>query len=159
LSWTQTQREYGDQLWDAAVLGGLGAIGWWGSEQLIKLGTTKYGAMGYALAAYAGVQAVGLSAGYLIGGKQGVDDWMRASNTMFRNRTIVDKVPLIGEFMTIIPNPLGVAEVLWEAGKDIGEEYPIDWSIFNLWQDVNQDMPGVAPRRSRYRSVAEMSEI
>ncbi len=69
------------------------------------------------------VQATGLGVSYALERTFGLDKWMEASNTMFRNRTPLENIPVIGGFTEIMPNPLGIVEVLWDSGKMIGEEF------------------------------------
>ncbi len=72
------------------------------------------------------VQATGLGISYALERTFGLDKWMEASNTMFRNRTPLSEIPVIGGFTEIFPNPLGIAEVLWDSGKMIGEEFTFE---------------------------------
>lgn len=98
---TRVQREYVEDVWDVAVVGTMNPM------DSFMVGTyVKY---------YAATQAAGLVASYLVDGSEGVDAWMQASNTVFRNRTFLADIPLIGEYVSILPNPVGVAEVITEA--------------------------------------------
>ena len=105
------------------VLGFIGAIGaTLGTNAFFRsLSTTKMTVAGYAVGSYLAVQTAGISASYMINKKEGVADWMEASHMIYGNRTIADKIPVVGSAMTIIPNPLGVIETLWKSGVMIGE--------------------------------------
>ncbi len=86
-----------------------------------KFSTTKATLAGWVLGAYVGTQAFGVSLSYIVDEEEGIDNWMAASHTMFRNRTVLDNVPVVGSALTIVPNPVGIIEVLWQAGVKIGE--------------------------------------
>ncbi len=88
---------------------------------LRRYAVTKVTLAGWVLGAYVATQAVGYVSAGAIDGKRGIDNWYSASHTMFRNRTILDKVPVVGSALTVIPNPLGIVEVLWDAGVKLGE--------------------------------------
>ncbi len=114
--WVDDQKEV------AFFTGGLLAT--FGTNVLFKhFNTTKLTFAGSILGAYVGTQAVGYVASGAIDGRRGIDNWMTASHTMFRNRTVLDDVPVVGTALTIIPNPIGIIEVLFRSGMLIGEEF------------------------------------
>jgi len=82
--------------------------------------TTTVSAFTHLLAARVGVELFGSIASMHIDDKRGLDNWFKASDTMFRNRTFLGEVPVLGSALTLVPNPIGVGEVLWESGKKIG---------------------------------------
>jgi len=82
--------------------------------------TTTVSAFTHLLAARVGVELFGSTASMYIDDKRGLDNWFKASDTMFRNRTVLGSVPVFGSALTLVPNPLGVAEVLFESGQMIG---------------------------------------
>ena len=76
------------------------------------------------LAAYmAGVKAasevVGLMASKHIDPEHGVDNWIKASNTMYNWYGLENTG--YGAPLNLIPNPVGVGELLFESGKLLGE--------------------------------------
>ncbi len=82
--------------------------------------TTTVTAFGWLIGARVGTELFGSLASHAIDKESGLDNWFKASNTMFRNRTFLGKVPVIGSALTLVPNPIGVGEVLFESGKKIG---------------------------------------
>lgn len=95
------------------ILGGIAA--WQARNQLAKIGLTRFSVLGWTAGGYLAIQVVGTSIGYLLDGEEGVRSWQRASNTIFENRTWLDEVPVVGEFVSMLPNPLGIYEVIEES--------------------------------------------
>lgn len=108
MNFTPTQQEFGQNLWDVALVGVLNPMEWMVTRSYVKY--------------YAATQTVGLTASYLVAGEAGVDKWMKASNDVFRNRTYLSEIPLVGEYVSILPNPIGVGEVLWNSASHLVHE-------------------------------------
>ena len=117
----KTEQEYVDNLAQIGLIAGGGLAGWQMKRYLAKHGYSKLGILTGAVATRLAVEVVGMSAAYAIDGDEGTQSWMRASNTMFSNRTFLDDVPVVGDLVGLLPNPIGVAEVLWDAGVMMGE--------------------------------------
>lgn len=118
---TKTEKEYLDNLAKIGIIAGSGLAGWQLKKSLAKVGWTKLGMLGAAVGLRAGMEVSGLALSYIVDGDEGIDKWMEQSNTIYTNRTFLGDIPIVGDLMTLLPNPLGVVEVLWETGTMIGE--------------------------------------
>jgi hypothetical protein len=93
-------------------------------RQLVARGLTPFGVGTVAVGSRFAVETVGLGTSYALGGKQGVKDWQIASSRMY-DWGIVGSIPIAGSLIELVPNPLGVAGVLFDSGKMIGEHTKI----------------------------------
>jgi hypothetical protein len=126
---------------DTAKIAGAVALTYGSNAFFKRYNTTTVTAFSYLLGARIGAELVGSSVSVLIDDKRGLDNWFKASNTMFRNRTPLRHVPILGSALTLAPNPLGVAEVLFDAGKQIGvATLPMATVGYNLLTDFAEGM-------------------
>lgn len=104
--------------------------------------TTTVTAFSWLIGARVGVELFGSTASMFVDDKRGLDNWFKASNTMFRNRTFLGNVPVVGSALTLVPNPIGVGEVLFESGKMIGS------SSINLFKVFGPMLDNISHRIS-----------
>lgn len=83
------------------------------------VGLTPLQIAAYVLGGKLSSEAVGLMASYQIDGDRGVDNWKTASNKMYNWYGLENTG--IGAPLNLIPNPIGIGEVLLDSGIMIGE--------------------------------------
>jgi hypothetical protein len=88
---------------------------------LRKVGYTPAQVLIPVIIARLGAEASGLYLANLIDGDKGVQNWIVASNKMFSWGGL--EQTSYGSLLSLIPNPVGVAEVLFESGVKIGQNY------------------------------------
>ncbi len=89
-------------------------------KTLVRKGLTPFGVGMGLVGTRVGIEAVGSASSYAIAGEQGLQDWRVASARMF-DWGVAEKVPLAGPLLGLVPNPIGVAGVLFDSGMAIGE--------------------------------------
>lgn len=91
-------------------------------KQLVKRGLTASGIGLAAVGTRLAIEGVGLASSAAIGGKQGMKDWQVASAKMFHWGP-ASHVPVVGQALSLIPNPIAVGSILFESGRKIGTHY------------------------------------
>ncbi|AXQ65478.1 MAG: hypothetical protein [Circular genetic element sp.] len=115
---------------------------------LVKKGLTPFGVGAAVVGTRMGVEAAGLSISYLLDGKEGVKNWQVASSKMY-DWGPVEKTPFIGSLVSLLPNPIGVGEVMADTTMIMAHEmrnYPqLAWSLFG--DMARKSIPGRLSKR------------
>lgn len=136
---SDAQIQYESNMKEAALFASGSLIAWQANRKLTAMGVTKSGIAAVAVGMYFGIALAGEASSHFWG-DEGLESWYDFHNRLYTNRTSMDGVPVLGEAMTFLPNPLGVLEVLFLPGMMIGEEWnageQLREDVLSMWNSA-----------------------